>query len=58
MTTFAIRTSILKELFADPYWRKKFDNANTTKEQYEVAKDFCQTRGYEVCEEVALKGVE
>lgn len=45
-----VKREILDELFRDPEWNRKFDEAQTSREVVEVVKAFCRVRGYKVTE--------
>jgi len=53
---FTVRASIVKQVLADPVFRKRLDNAKSVKEQEEVFKDFCKQHGIQVRELKVLGG--
>lgn len=47
---FAVRNTVLKELFSSPEWKQKFDKCETFAEIQTVVEEFCIEKGYKIKE--------
>ena len=45
---FAVRTSILKDMLADPEWNSKLSQAKTARQVEKLIVEYCKQKGYKV----------